>query len=310
MYFVSLHGQATSFSPGVQRLADRMNAGNELAVGAEQVDNRATHARHDAHVDDDIGAVGDLDADLADVRAQRPHRKRDHVHRAAAHAAVEQPVAASRASRPGPSSCWSGRRRPWLLAADEGAILHASDVARVGQGKEAVRALGRVEPLQRARRGPSPRTAGRTPPASRRTRPRGRASSAGRSRSPRRSASCDGRYDGALTSCSASNALMNCASLCGRAPPPGTPLSCLTASRIVAASDRQDRRLARQSPATGRGEILAAAATTDRCLRVRIRSSLAAGHDARSSDRATAQPTAGPSIAPTPQVPDLSCRGR
>ena len=36
------------------------------------------------------GAVGQLDADLGDRRAERAHRERHHVHRAAAHAAGEQ----------------------------------------------------------------------------------------------------------------------------------------------------------------------------------------------------------------------------
>ena len=48
------------------------------------------HARHDAHVEHDIDAVGDLNADFAEGRARGPHEKRDHVHRAAAHGAGER----------------------------------------------------------------------------------------------------------------------------------------------------------------------------------------------------------------------------
>ena len=106
----------------------------------------AAHAGHDPHVHGDVGGVGDLDADLGDGRAERAHAERDHVHRAAAHAAVEQsPVRISFISvgsiqlLVGPAS-W---RR---AAADEGAVLDAGDVARVGAGEEAVRPLLRVQP--------------------------------------------------------------------------------------------------------------------------------------------------------------------
>ena len=39
---------------------------------------------------DDVGAVGDHDADAAHRRARRAHEVRDHVHRAAAHRAAKQ----------------------------------------------------------------------------------------------------------------------------------------------------------------------------------------------------------------------------
>ncbi len=58
------------------------------------------------------GLIGDLDAAARDRRIDRAHAVRDHVHRAAAHRAVEQRIDLSRAPRPGPSSCCSGRRRP------------------------------------------------------------------------------------------------------------------------------------------------------------------------------------------------------
>ena len=101
---------ATSRCAGRERRADRMHAGHEVAVAAEHVVHRAAHARHDAHADHDVGAVGDLDADVRDRAADRPHRERHDVHRAAAHAAVEQ-VAQRRAHlAPARASCWSGRR--------------------------------------------------------------------------------------------------------------------------------------------------------------------------------------------------------
>jgi hypothetical protein len=69
-----------------------VHAGHEFAVGAEHVEHRLAHAGHGAHVDHDVGAVGDLDADVGDRRAERAHGEGDHVHGAAAHAALEQAV--------------------------------------------------------------------------------------------------------------------------------------------------------------------------------------------------------------------------
>jgi hypothetical protein len=76
MYLVvGLHGQRGSFWPGFLGCADRMHAGNEAAVGAEDREHGLAHAGHDAHVDHDVGAVADLDADLGDRRADRAHRE-------------------------------------------------------------------------------------------------------------------------------------------------------------------------------------------------------------------------------------------
>ena len=110
---VGLHGHGTSASPARQRRADRVHAGHEVAVLAQHVEHRAAHARHDAHVDHDVRAESVISTPMCAMwRAERPHRERHHVHRAAAHAAVEQPRRAWRASRPGRPSCWSGRRPP------------------------------------------------------------------------------------------------------------------------------------------------------------------------------------------------------
>ena len=79
----------------------------------------------------DVGRVGELDADLGDRRAERAHRERHDVHRAAAH----------RAARTAPCSVVAhlGRVAPVVgragvllaLGADERAVLDARDVARV-----------------------------------------------------------------------------------------------------------------------------------------------------------------------------------
>jgi hypothetical protein len=114
------------------------------AVGAEHVVHRAAHARHDAHVDRHVRRIGQFDADVGDRRTERAHRKRHHVHRAAAHAAVEQAV--ERGAHFGRGHPVVGRAGVFLLfAADEGAVFHARHVGRIGAGQVAVRALGIVQ---------------------------------------------------------------------------------------------------------------------------------------------------------------------
>ena len=134
-----------------QRLAHRMHAGHEVAVFAEHVVHGPAHTRHQPHVDRHVRAVGQLHADVRDVRTQRTHRERHHVHRATAHAAGKQ--AAQRATHLRRVHPVVGRTG--LLArgrADEGAILDARHVRRIGPGQVGVRALLRVEPLERTRR--------------------------------------------------------------------------------------------------------------------------------------------------------------
>ena len=137
--------------PGRQGGTDAVHAGHELALGAERFGDRASHARHDAHVGDDIGAVGDFDADLGERRAQRPHRERNHVHGAPAHATGEQP----QQRRPHARGRFPvvGRAGVFLpLRADKGAVFDAGDVGRIGAREKGVGALVRGEPDQRAGR--------------------------------------------------------------------------------------------------------------------------------------------------------------
>ena len=77
--------------PRRERRADRVQAGNEFAVGAQRLDHLGADARHDVHVADDVRAIRDLDADLRHRRAERPHGERDDVHRAAPHAPSYSP---------------------------------------------------------------------------------------------------------------------------------------------------------------------------------------------------------------------------
>ena len=85
MYLVSLQGQGTSSCPSVERHADRVDAGDELAVLAEDLERVGAHPGHDPHRGRDVGRVGELDADVRDRRAERAHREGHDVHRPAAH---------------------------------------------------------------------------------------------------------------------------------------------------------------------------------------------------------------------------------
>ena len=171
MYFFfgsGSHGQETSFCPGCQRRADRVHARNEFSVRAELVQNGFAHARHDAHVDDDVGRVGNFNADFADGRIQRPHRERDDIHRAALHAALE-PLEHRffHLGRIGPVV-----RRPGFFLrfrADERPVFHARHVARMRPREIRAGALFFVQLDERAAARPSSRTATGFPRPSRRT---------------------------------------------------------------------------------------------------------------------------------------------
>ena len=75
-----------------QRHADGMHAGDERTVFAQNVQNLLPRARHNGHIDDDVRGIGDFNADFRNMRTQRPHRERNDVHCAAAHAPFEQTV--------------------------------------------------------------------------------------------------------------------------------------------------------------------------------------------------------------------------
>ncbi len=127
-----------------ERVADAVQAGHELAVAAELVEHGTTHAGHDPHVDHDIGAVGNLDADMGDGRADRSHRERNHVHGAATHATLEQAAqSVLHLCRSFPVVVGAGIFR--MGGADVGAVFDAGDIRRVRAGQVGVGTLGWIE---------------------------------------------------------------------------------------------------------------------------------------------------------------------
>ena len=134
---------------GLERGADGVHAGHELAVVAEHVERLLAHAGHDPHAHGDVGGVGELHADVGDRRAERAHRERHDVHRAALHrAGVEVGHLGAHLVGLAPVVVRAGV--VLVGGADERAVLDAGDVAGVGVGPVAVRPLGLVERRERA----------------------------------------------------------------------------------------------------------------------------------------------------------------
>ena len=71
-------------------LADGMQAAHELAFAGDALQRRAPAARHDRHIEHDVGAVGDFHSAARVGRIDRAHAIGDDVQRALAHAAAEK----------------------------------------------------------------------------------------------------------------------------------------------------------------------------------------------------------------------------
>ena len=164
MYLSSLHGQGTSACARLQRHADAVHARHDaLGIAVDLLEHRQADARHDPHARDDVGRVGELDANLRHRRPDVAHAVGQHVHRAPAMQPLKRPRSVLRISngidpvvgRPGGVL----RQR-----ADERPLLDASHVARIRPRVEAPGPQLLVEPDERA----APtirRTARRIPPA-------------------------------------------------------------------------------------------------------------------------------------------------
>ena len=73
-----------------KRFPDRVQAGNKRAVGTEYIEYLCADPCHNVHIADNIFGVGKLDTDFGNIRAHRPHRKRNNIERTPFHAAFVQ----------------------------------------------------------------------------------------------------------------------------------------------------------------------------------------------------------------------------
>ena len=72
MYFSSLHGQGTSAWPGASGMpTECMQGTTRFSSRSISLEDGQADAGHDAHIHDDVGRVGELDADLRHGRADR-----------------------------------------------------------------------------------------------------------------------------------------------------------------------------------------------------------------------------------------------
>ena len=129
------------------QIASRMQALDELALALDARERGAAHARHQPHVGDDVGRVGDLDATTRDRRVDRSHAIRDHVQRAALHATLEQRVDLGMGlSRRHPVVVRSGV--VLVPGANEGQVLDAGDIGGTGAVQVAIGMGVRVQRQQ------------------------------------------------------------------------------------------------------------------------------------------------------------------
>ena len=127
-----------------QRRPDRVQARHEEPGSTEYIEHGFAHARHGPHVDDDIGTIGNLDADLGDGRTQWTHAEGDHIQSPSLHAAREQALE---------SFLHLGRVFPVVGGAsvflfggaNVGTILDTRDVGGIGAGEVGIGPLLLIE---------------------------------------------------------------------------------------------------------------------------------------------------------------------
>ncbi len=152
MYLVSLQGQATSASPSASGWPTECSAGTKSAFSSVMRSRTvAPHASHDPHARRHVGRVGQLDAEHRPLRLEVTHDERDHVHRAALHAALVEATHEG-LHLLGVHPVVGGPRILLVERADVGAVLDPRDIDRVGGGVEGVRLDVGVEAGERAGR--------------------------------------------------------------------------------------------------------------------------------------------------------------
>ncbi len=121
-----------------------MQSPDERAIARHALERRPTHARHEAHVEHDIGAVGDLDSAPREGRVDRTHAVRHHIQGAPLHAACEQCVhLRMRLARLDPVVVRA--RVLFVLGANEGQML---DSCHVRGGRARQHAAGKALRIQ------------------------------------------------------------------------------------------------------------------------------------------------------------------
>ena len=124
--FREVHDEAAvrvEFAGGMQALHVR-------AVGGNALQCCLAHARHEAHVDDHIGGVGNLDAATRIRGANRAHAIGHYIKRASAHATGEQGIHGGVCLH-GIHPRVVGASVFLLFGADEGEVFYARDVGRM-----------------------------------------------------------------------------------------------------------------------------------------------------------------------------------
>ena len=112
-------------------VAGRVQALDESPSRADALERRPTHARHDPHVEHDIGAVGDLNAATRDTANRSVPCNRARRRACARHAAGEQGIHL-RVRVIGRHPLVVGAGIVAIPGADEGQVLDAGDVVGVG----------------------------------------------------------------------------------------------------------------------------------------------------------------------------------
>ncbi len=132
-----LFGKMHDKAPVGVEIAGRVKATDEATIIFDALECPGAHARHELHVGDDVGAVGDLDAAARVGRIERTHAIGHDVHGAAFHAAVEQRIhLRMRLVRVHPVVVRAGLEL--MRRADEGQVLDAGHVIGIGAMQVAV----------------------------------------------------------------------------------------------------------------------------------------------------------------------------
>src|SRR5690348_6097440 len=71
-------------------LTDRVQTPHELAIMRDTLESGPPNPRHDDHVENDVGTIGDFNAATGQRRVDRPHAVGNDIERALAHASAEQ----------------------------------------------------------------------------------------------------------------------------------------------------------------------------------------------------------------------------